>query len=29
MMIASKMLPLESRQGSPLIWPGDLVFDPK
>ena len=29
MMIASKMWPLKCSQGFPLIWPGDLVFDPK
>ena len=29
MMITSKMWPLEHQQGFPLIWPGDLVFDPK
>ena len=29
MMITSKMKPLEHQQGFPLIWPGDLVFDPK
>ena len=29
MMITSKMSPLEHQQGFPLIWPGDLVFDPK
>ena len=29
MVIASKMLPLEYQQGFLLIWPGDLVFDPK
>ena len=29
MMIAWKMWPLEWKQGFPLIWPGDLVFDPR
>ena len=29
MTIASKMWPLECFQGFLLIWPGDLVFDPK
>ena len=29
MMISSKMWPLEHQQGFPLIWPGELVFDPK
>ena len=29
MMIASKMWQLECKQGFPLIWPVDLVFDPK
>ena len=29
MMIASKMWPLECEQVFPLIWPDDLVFDPK
>ena len=29
MMITSKMWPLESQQGLPLIWPGDLVSDIK
>ena len=28
-MIASKMWPLECKQGFLLIWPGDLVFDSK
>ena len=28
-MITSKMWPLERQQGSPLIWPGDLVSDIK
>ena len=29
MMIAWKMWPLECSQGFQLIWPGDLVFDPR
>ena len=29
MMIASKIWPLEWQLGFLLIWPGDLVFDPK
>ena len=29
MMITWKMWPLECLQGFPLIWPGDLVFDPR
>ena len=29
MMIVSKMIPLQYKQGFPLIWPSDLVFDPK
>ena len=29
MMITSKIWSLEYQQGFPLIWPGDLVFDPK
>ena len=29
MTIASKMWPVEGKQGFLLIWPGDLVFDPK
>ena len=29
MMTASKMWPLECLQGFLLIWPGDLVLDPK
>ena len=29
MMITSKMWSPEHQQGFPLIWPGDLVFDPK
>ena len=29
MLIASKMWPLEWQQDFPVIWPGDLVFDPK
>ena len=29
MMIAWKMWPLECWQGFLLIWPGDLVFDPR
>ena len=28
-MFAWKMWPLECYQGFPLIWPGDLVFDPR
>ena len=29
MTIALKMWPLECQQGFPLIWPNDLMFDPK